>query len=326
MAVEPVGRLLARGAGAAIAAVVMASLGCDSTTGARNDSRGKDVSSIVDRGPRGDASAEWSVKLDEAGGREGGGKPDQAGSKPDKVASPDGLGPCKGKTCAANELCIVKSGQATCVCAPGYIKSGQSCVLPAPGSPCDGQTCGGHGNCSVNVILGGAQCNCFPGYIGWGLSCIDLRVTGCLDANGSYVGRGTARCDATDTFLEVCHDGNGDGLNEWIFGVKCNKTPCSTACLGVGCANGQACPVGTVCVPEAHQMPLNICVPTCDCSNCGNCSLADFAGGVLQAYCGSKTSPPTAACKLPCPSPGDGCIPYSPAMCWPMQGCLSKAP
>jgi hypothetical protein len=326
---EPVRHLLALNAGAALIAVaVTASVACNSTTGGTTDSRGKDVASVGDHGPRGDANADHSVKVDRSGKLDGNNaKLDQGGAKQDKAASPDGLGPCKGKTCAANELCIVKNGQATCVCTPGYIKSGQGCVLPAPGSPCDGQTCSGHGTCSVMIIVNAAQCECFPGYISWGLACIDLRVTGCLDAKGSYVTRGTARCDATDTFLEVCHDGNGDGLNEWIFGVKCVKTPCSTACLGLGCANGQACPVGTVCVPEAHQMPLNICVPTCDCSNCGNCSMADFAAsGAMQAYCGSKTSPPTAACKMPCPLPGDGCIPYSPAMCWPMEGCLSKAP
>ncbi len=26
------------------------------------------------------------------------------------------------------------------------------------------------------------------------------------------------------------------------------------------------------CVPEAHCQPLGACVPTCDCSNCPNCS------------------------------------------------------
>jgi hypothetical protein len=307
--------------------VVLAGVSCNSGSGGKPDGAGKDVPAVFDQAPPVDALADHPGAATEKGGPRTDGHAGLEKGLPKPDLGPDGLGPCKSKTCGANELCIVSAtGQATCVCTPGFISSAQGCVLPAPGSPCDGQTCGGHGNCSVGFYVG-AQCTCFPGYIVWGLTCIDQRKTGCLDAQGNYVSRGTSRCDATDTFLEVCHDGNGDGLNEWIYGAKCNETPCSQKCLSKGCADGQACPVGTVCVPEAHQMPLNVCVPTCDCSNCGNCSLADFAAsGSMQAFCGSTSSPPAAACKLPCPSPGDGCIPYSPAICWPMEGCLSKAP
>jgi hypothetical protein len=299
----------------------VASLACESTLVGTADGQATDAGTL-DRSSQTDADNgdHASVKPDTDA------KLDQGGSGVDQGKSPDAAGPCASKTCGTNETCIVANGQATCVCTPGYIKSGQGCVLPAPGSPCDGQTCGGHGNCTVMAFVG-AKCECFPGYISWGMTCIDLRKTGCLDAAGKYVQRGTSRCDPTDTFLEVCHDADGDGLNEWTFGANCNKTPCSTGCLGVGCANGQACPTGTVCVPEAHEQPLYVCVPTCDCSNCGNCSMADFAAsGAMQANCGSQTGTPTVACKLPCPLPGDGCIPYQPAICWPMEGCLSGAP
>jgi hypothetical protein len=67
-----------------------------------------------------------------------------------------------------------------------------------------------------------------------------------------------------------------------------------------------------------------LCVETCDCSNCGTCSMQDFANSGTQVlYCGSgEQSPPTSACTDPCPS-GSGCIPYDPPICWGGQGCMS---
>ena len=105
---------------------------------------------------------------------------------------------------------------------------------------------------------------------------------------------------------------------EPYFKPGADKLSCIDACSGVSCNPGYAC------VPGAHDQTNPICVATCDCSNCGNCSMADFAAsGAMQAYCGSSSYPPTVACNKPCPA-GQGCIPYTPAICWPMEGCISK--
>jgi hypothetical protein len=96
--------------------------------------------------------------------------------------------------------------------------------------------------------------------------------------------------------------------------------PASDPCAGVVCPEGQAC------VSEAHGQPLGVCVDTCDCSNCGNCSYdnADGRWDDMQEYCGNlKNSPATMACNRPCGG-GMGCIYYGAVnICWPLEGCFS---
>jgi hypothetical protein len=236
---------------------------------------------------------------------------------------------CQGVDCNTHGTCLSDDTRAVCHCDPGYALnlSPTNCVTTP--AACVDMACSGHGTCQAQ-IYGGGQCACDPGYVGYGMGCIPERRTMCRDRSGHLTTRGTIRCSDDDTHLEVCHDGDGDGLVEWIFGATCvSGGSCAANCLGVKCP-GQPCPVGTACVEEAHQQPLGVCVPTCDCSNCGNCGgdNSDGRWNDMQEYCGAapNQSPAVAACNLPCPNAGDGCIPYAPAICWPIEGCFSGTP
>ena len=73
---------------------------------------------------------------------------------------------------------------------------------------------------------------------------------------------------------------------------------------------------------NTHVNHTNVCVATCDCSNCGTCDMSQIPSyGV--AYCGNAAgSPATLTCNKPCPA-GQGCIPFSTPICWAGQGCIS---
>ena len=43
----------------------------------------------------------------------------------------------------------------------------------------------------------------------------------------------------------------------------------------------------------------------------------------MQKQCGNDDGPATITCNKPCPYAGHGCIPYSPPICWGMEGCMS---
>ncbi|MBI5527314.1 MAG: hypothetical protein HY897_13345 [Deltaproteobacteria bacterium] len=230
------------------------------------------------------------------------------------------------RNCGSNGHCVFRNGAESCKCDPGYHIQGAVCAADT-GTPCEGVTCSGRGTCKVQPFTGIAECECDAGYAPWGKVCSDERWIGCRDGDGRFSTRGTSRCDISDTFLETCRDSDGDGLSEWAFGADCVSKPCSSNCLNAGC-DVQPCPLGTSCVTEAHGQPLFSCVVTCDCSNCGNCDMEDFVqSGAMQAQCGSPDeSGPTMACRLPCPFAGHGCIPYSPPICWGLEGCMSAAP
>lgn len=239
---------------------------------------------------------------------------------------------CSGVTCNGHGSCYSDTSHATCLCDVGYhaVASSQNCTANMPGDACDGIDCGGFGTCVVNPVINSAQCECLPGFVAYGTACLRERRLNCRDAQGNPVGRGATRCSADDLSIETCWDEDGDGLLEWTFGVACaGGLTCSGGCLAMKCPD-QPCPVGTVCVPEAHQQPLGVCVPTCDCTNCSNCG-ADNSDGRWndeQESCGNQpnTSPALQACNLPCPNAGDGCIPYNPSICWPIEGCFSAPP
>ena len=238
---------------------------------------------------------------------------------------------CVSLTCEHGRCARGVDGREMCLCDAGYAGNitATQCV-PAAGGPCADIQCGPLGTCAP-AMFGGAGCTCVEGAMPYGRTCVDADKLTCTDRDGGRVPRGAIRCDATDDHLEVCHDGNGDGVLEWIFGAECAAPgSCAASCLGTPCPD-QPCPVGTACVEEAHEEPLGVCVPTCDCSNCGNCSLDNGDGrwDDWQEQCGvdpNGAGPPTTACNLPCPNAGDGCIPYDPGICWPMEGCFSAAP
>lgn len=238
---------------------------------------------------------------------------------------------CAVLTCEHGRCTRGADGQEMCLCDAGYAGNlNASACVPAAGTACAAVQCGALGTC-VPGIFGGAGCECVEGAVPYGATCIDADKISCVDRDGHRASRGSIRCDATDAHLEVCHDGNGDGLMEWIFGAECVAGgSCAASCLGVICPD-QPCPVGTVCVPEAHEQPLGVCVATCECNNCGNCSLSagDNRWDDWQEHCGTAPNsggPATSSCSLPCPNAGDGCIPYDQGICWPMEGCFSAAP
>jgi hypothetical protein len=257
---------------------------------------------------------------------------DQASCQCDAHYRPQGLycvpeeqeDPCADKTCGDHGWCLYYSTTAYCMCADGYYNYYDNCVELTPEHPCAAVNCGEHGVCKYDAY-GYSGCVCDAGYYPYGQACVPERRIGCRDELGYFVRRGTLRCDANNTFLEVCHDGDGDGLVEWIFGASCDQTPCSENCRQVNCKD-KPCPVGLTCVQSAHEQEIWACVETCDCSNCGNCDPGDDWSS-WQNYCGNPDgAPATVACKLPCPSPGDGCIPYNPPLCWPIEGCFSAPP
>ncbi len=172
-------------------------------------------------------------------------------------------------------------------------------------SSCDGVTCSGQGDCMV-VDGGAASCSCHAGYHAEGLSCVvDETCTGvdCGRCGQCAVTGGKATCTCPDGFVFT-------GTGCVVSPDPCTPNPCDA---------------DHACVPEAHCAPLGACVPTCDCSNCGNCGPDNTDGrwDDWQEYCGNlKSSPATMACVRPCPQ-GDGCLPYNPPICWPMEGCFS---
>jgi len=170
---------------------------------------------------------------------------------------------------------------------------------------CQGVTCSGHGTCIV-ADGGVASCSCEAGYHAVGLTCVQdetcAGVTCGRCATCKVIG-GVAQCTCPEGFRL---EGNG---------CVVDPDPCAT----IDCGPDKAC------VPEAHCQPLGACVDTCDCSNCGNCGPDNSDGrwNDWQEYCGNLNSQPaTMRCNKPCP-PGEGCLPYSPAICWPMEGCFS---
>ncbi len=266
------------------------------------------------------------------GGGSGGLDPGYANPVGTADAGPGGGPLCGSVTCNGHGTCYSDATTVACLCDSGYhgVANSQNCQPDAPGNACAGIDCGGLGTCVINPVLGAGSCECLPGFVPYGASCLREARLYCRDANGNRVGRGGTRCSADDLSIETCFDADGDGLLEWTFGVACvGGLTCSGGCLQQKCPD-QPCPVGTACVEQAHGQPLGVCVPTCDCTNCNNCGPDNSDGrwNDEQEYCGAapNQAPAQGACNLPCPNAGDGCIPYNPSICWPIEGCFSAPP
>jgi hypothetical protein len=120
-------------------------------------------------------------------------------------------------------------------------------------------------------------------------------------------GEGKGRCEV---------DASGEARCNCDYGYVPRGLQCVGACEDVECEEGKAC------VPGHHGVTDPLCVPTCDCSNCGNCDAEHF-DGVIQRFCGnSEGSPANTVCNRPCPA-GQGCIPFRVPICWSLQGCFS---
>ncbi|MBI5535712.1 MAG: hypothetical protein HY898_23475 [Deltaproteobacteria bacterium] len=249
-------------------------------------------------------------------------------------------GACQTIDCGGHGTCLVDPiNGPRCHCEVGYyLAFSQTNCVAATGTQCDNVSCGGFGTCWMNGMF--PTCSCDPGYTTYGMYCVLEAKLGCRDIDNSWQPRGARRCSADNSHIEVCWDGNNDGLVEWIDGqVTCpNGWTCSECitkpCLAAGypgkeCPPGEECvpcPVGSHCVPEAHGVALYVCVSGCDCQNCANCedpaNMADW-----QEYCGNPNSQPaTMACTIPCQA-GEGCLPWGAnSICWSMEGCFSAPP
>ena len=239
------------------------------------------------------------------------------------------------KQCGPQGTCVLGWEDGPhCQCAPGYHDTYGGCE-PSAGTACDGVTCNGHGTCFTGPPFFGAECRCEGDYVRYGSTCSPRNKLRCIDRDGSLKDRGTIRCSADDTVFEVCRDGDGDGVIEWVASgaPSCPSGATCSACLGYKCdagdgTGGQPCPTGTICMSKVHEMDVYICVVACDCSNCGTCDPEDFTG--WQRACGSEADSfdgATVVCNSPCPSASDGCLPYGAySFCFGMEGCASAAP
>jgi len=252
-----------------------------------------------------------------------------------------GTGTCSacGLDCGPGGSCFYNlQGQAECQCGSGYYHnySTTSCTLSA-GTPCEGIDCGSRGTCKYQFYIG-TSCSCNPGYVQWDTVCLPENKMGCRDRDNTFKERSTTRCSLDDSTIEVCWDGNDDGIVEWTFGAtpSCGAGNTCSACINAGCnvnAGGMNCPRGTYCMASTHELEVWQCVTACDCTNCSDCSYGNNCYQGMQAFCGNcSASPALAACKWPCPSAGDGCIPYTDSasgavgLCYPMEGCFSAVP
>ncbi len=167
-------------------------------------------------------------------------------------------------------------------------------------NPCSGVTCSGHGTCAPGDG-GQAACTCEKGYQASGLNCVSNQLCAAVQCG---------RC-------QECAIVNGVATCTCLAGFKPNGadscTPDPNPCDTANCVPGQE-----QCVTEVHCVPSGMCVPTCDCSNCANCG----PGSAWGTQCQDADGGPL-ACNKPCPN-GDTCLPYSPGMCWPGEGCYSQ--
>jgi EGF-like domain len=221
-------------------------------------------------------------------------------SDPSGVAGPDGSAASGGGGGTSAGGSGASSGTGAVSGTGGAVDASSDGVT----SSCSGVTCSGHGTCSESV--GSATCQCDPGYHPAGLDC---------QADQTCAGVDCGLCGTCDVLngTAICSCPTGYGLQAG----KCVLDP--DPCVTTSCGADEAC------VSEAHCQPLGACVPTCDCNNCGNCGPdnADGRWDDMQEYCGNlMSSPATLTCTKPCPA-GQGCIPYSPAICWPLEGCFS---
>ena len=170
--------------------------------------------------------------------------------------------------------------------------------------PCRGVTCSDVGTCVASGA--GARCECPDGYRAEGQTCVAEGPTDCSEVTCS------GKCSMCEVVNGVAKCTCPDGYR--VEGGECKIE--GDPCADVTCESGETC------VPGHHCQVDPVCVPTCDCSNCGTCDASDFSG--YTAYCGNPDgSPATKECNDPCPS-GMGCIPYRQPICWPGQGCFSK--
>jgi len=76
------------------------------------------------------------------------------------AAGCSGGGSCDGVTCSGSGRCVLRAGEAACLCDAGFTASGLACMAAAcAGSPCT------HGTCQGDAA-GTATCACEPGYAG----------------------------------------------------------------------------------------------------------------------------------------------------------------
>jgi hypothetical protein len=131
-------------------------------------------------------------------------------------------GACNGHgTCRSNDLA---SGDATCICDPGY--GGPDCFFQAGSCPGD---CSGHGTCNPDT----GQCTCDPGF--FGDDCSAETWTACPEmcSGHGHCDLATGTCTCTAATVE-------DGGQPLYWGHACEIPGCLNNCTG----RGQCVPAG----------------------------------------------------------------------------------
>ncbi len=200
-----------------------------------------------------------------------------------------GSNACDGVDCSGHGSCAVRSGQAVCICEPGFLADGLACAAdPCASFPCV------HGTCAVQA--GQAACQCAAGYAGAlcdacatgfhpdGLACVADAPCGdlvcvhgaCQDSGGQV----SCACDPgyAGEHCDECAPGyHPDGL-ACVADTACDPDPCAHgSCAEVDgqaactCFEGYAGDLCDACAPGYRPEGL-ACVPDvadpCDPNPC----------------------------------------------------------
>lgn len=173
----------------------------------------------------------------------------------------DAAEPCAGVTCSSHGICADSSGQASCICDPGYHPEALACVATDPA--CEGVVC----DDPLEICVQGA-CTLAPGRCREKGDCSDGQV---CDASNQCVGA-SADCSGVDCSGHgQCVSGYGQapqcacdpGWNPSADGLDCVLDDCG----GVTCEAWESC-VSEVCEPQPGR-----CNGTSDCETLQECNL-----------------------------------------------------
>ncbi|XP_048347256.1 stabilin-1 isoform X3 [Sphaerodactylus townsendi] len=159
---------------------------------------------------------------------------------------------CRSVFCGDKSHCVVKDGQASCECSPGYKKFGTSCQVQ---DPCRSSPCSSFAVCKT---LGAAkyECTCQYGYQGDGRICQPINP--CVNNNGDcpenstyckFLSPGKSICVCKPGMTGVnpamgCTSNSGCRLYRCEKNAKCETGPDGTArcvCSEDEIGDGRAC-------------------------------------------------------------------------------------
>ncbi|XP_062977667.1 stabilin-1 [Elgaria multicarinata webbii] len=146
------------------------------------------------------------------------------------------LSSCGGVLCGANSLCVMKYGQASCECMPGFKKLGADCQAQ---DPCSSFPCSAFADCKA---LGQIkyECICAEGYQGDGRICQPINP--CLNNNGgcpensttcSFLspGKSSCRCKPGMNFRSVARMRMDDRMGCSSITSSCTVNMCDRSSM-----------------------------------------------------------------------------------------------